>query len=402
MPPPRTASTFQASRSPAGGRPGPAASRRLLSVRDSDIIAIAMAEKLKDMFFTRRSLTQVADAIGEHYPRFKARQFVKMIVTPAFDDMELKQKMRHVTVCLHETLPRSYAKALDILIKAAPQVTGFEGMCLPDYVELYGLEDWDLSLPALAHFTRFSSSEFAIRPFIAQDPHRAMAFLSDLAENEDPNVRRFASEGCRPRLPWAMALPAFKQDPTPILPILEKLKDDDSEFVRKSVANNLNDISKDHRELVLETCTRWQGRSRNADWIIKRACRSLLKAGDRQAMLLFGFGDPQNIDVDKLAVSPKKIHIGDDVRVSFRLRVGTREACKVRIEYAVYFVKANGKTSMKVFQITESELAPGEHAVSKKHSFANMSTRKHYPGRHDIAIIVNGVEKTRTAVSLSE
>lgn len=361
-----------------------------------------MAERLKDMFFTRQSLGRMAEAIGEHYPRFKAKQFVKMVVTPAFEDMELKQKMRHVTVCLRETLPTSYAKALDILMKAAPRVTGFEGMCLPDYVEMFGLEHWDLSLAALAHFTRFSSSEFAIRPFIAQDPQRAMAFLSDLAENEDPNVRRFASEGCRPRLPWAMALPAFKKDPRAILPILEKLKDDDSEFVRKSVANNLNDISKDHPELVLETCTRWQGRSRNTDWIIKRACRSLLKAGDRQAMLLFGFGDPQNIDVDRLSVGRKKIRVGDDVQLGFRLRVGTRNACKVRIEYAVYFVKANGKTSMKVFQITESEFGPGEHAVSKKHSFANMSTRKHYPGRHDIAIIINGVEKARTAVTVSE
>jgi 3-methyladenine DNA glycosylase AlkC len=208
-----------------------------------------MAERLKDMFFTRRSLTQMAKVIEEHYPAFEANRFVRLVVTPAFEDMELKQKMRHVTICLHETLPKDYPKAIDILMRAAPHVTGFEAMCLPDYIEVYGLEHWELSLPALAHFTRFASAEFAIRPFIAGDPKRTIEFLSELAESEDPNVRRFASEGCRPRLPWAMALPAFKKDPGPILPVLERLKVDDSEFVRKSVANNLNDISKDHPRL---------------------------------------------------------------------------------------------------------------------------------------------------------
>ena len=215
------------------------------------------------------------------------------------------QMARHATECLAQLLPKSYKQAVEILMKAAPEVKGFESFCLPTYVELYGLDHWKYSLPALAAFTKYSSSEFSIRPYIKQDPARAMAFMEELASDHDEKVRRFASEGCRPRLPWAMALPAFKKDPSPILPILEKLKDDDSEFVQKSVANNLNDISKDHPELVLDICERWQGTSKSADWIIKRACRTMLKAGNKRAMLLFGFGNPKSLHIEKLKLRKK-------------------------------------------------------------------------------------------------
>ena len=361
-----------------------------------------MAEKLKEMFFTSSSVDALAGTLRRFHPAFDRDRFVALVFDESFDGKELKARMRHATECLRQTLPESYTKALSILKEVAPHVKGFEAMCLPDYVELYGLNDWDTSLGALALFTKYSSSEFAIRPFIIRDPKRAMVFMEKLAEDEDPNVRRFASEGCRPRLPWAMAIPVFKNDPGPILPILEKLKDDDSEFVRRSVANNLNDISKGHPELVLDTCERWFGESENTDWIVKHACRTMLKAGDRRAMLLFGFGDPERIGVRELTLDKKRLTIGEQVRFTFTLQVGTEKAGKVRLEYAVYFAKARGKVSKKVFKISEKTLAPGEHPVTKKHSFADMSTRKHYPGEHRLAIVVNGVEKARESLVLSD
>lgn len=359
-----------------------------------------MAERLKDMFFTEASVNALADTIKGYHGRFNKKKFIQLVFDDAFKEMELKQMMRHTTECLHQTLPNAYKQAVKILMRAAPEVKGFEAMCLPDYVELYGLDDWDLSLDALACFTKYSSSEFAIRPYIKKDAKRAMAFMKKLAGDPDHKVRRFASEGCRPRLPWAMALPQFKKDPAPILPILEKLKDDESEFVRKSVANNLNDISRDHPELVQDLCEKWHGKSDRTDWIIKHACRTMLKAGDRRAMLLFGFGDPKQIAVDKLKLQKKSLAIGDQLHFSFVLKVGTKKACKVRLEYIVYFAKPSGKVGKKVFKITENTYDPGERTFTRKHSFADMSTRKHHPGKHEITIVVNGVQKANAVLLL--
>jgi 3-methyladenine DNA glycosylase AlkC len=360
-----------------------------------------MPEKLKDLFFTASSIARLADAIAEAHPAFDQEHFTALVFDSTWDSKELKQRMRHVTECLHETLPAGYPETLEILKQVAPSISGFDAMCFPDYVECYGLDHWDLSLPALAFFTRFSSSEFAIRPFLAQDPGRAMEYLYTWAEDEHHHVRRLASEGCRPSLPWAMALPQFKKDPSLILPVLEKLKSDESEFVRKSVANNLNSISKDHPDLVLEICERWYGHNSNTDWIVKRACRTMLKAGNRRAMLLFGFADPTHLTVANLTLDRETLPVGDALTFTFELTVDTAEARQVRLEYAVDYVRPRFKLSRKVFQLREASFEPGHHSISKKHSFVDQSTRKHYPGRHRIGVIVNGVEMAEAAFQLT-
>jgi len=359
-----------------------------------------MADRLKELFFTQASIKAMAEVLKEHYPRFDQGEFMALVFDATFKQKELKARMRHTTLALCQVLPRSYARAIAILKKAAPEVKGFEAMCLPDYVEVYGQDEWDLSMEALAWFTRFSSSEFGIRPFLQKDPVRGMVFMLDLAGSEEPNVRRFASEGCRSRLPWAMALPVFKKDPSLILPILETLKDDESEFVRKSVANNLNDISKDHPEVLLDLCDQWMGQSPRTDWIIKHACRTLLKAGNTRAMRLFGFGDPKKINIKRVRFSTAKLAMGDTLQFEFDVEIKTQKPCKVRLEYRVTFARAKGKLSQKIFQIKEVTLAPGNHRIKRKHSFADLSTRKHYPGEHQIALIVNGVEKAKKPFEL--
>lgn len=265
-------------------------------------------------------------------------------------------------------------------------------MVFPEFVEVYGLEDWERSLPALEFFTSFGSSEFAMRPFLHQAPERAMPFVLKWAESSNHHVRRLASEGCRPRLPWAMALPKFKADPSPILPVLEKLKDDESEYVRKSVANNLNDISKDHPELMIEICERWFGHSPRTDWIVKHACRGLLKSRHERALTLFGFGDNGQVEVANFKVGKKRLRIGEDLAFDFDLHVNGSDERKLRLEYTIDFVKANGKSSKKVFQISEKSYCAGVYPVRKKHATADLTTRKHYPGRHQLAIVVNGKE----------
>jgi 3-methyladenine DNA glycosylase AlkC len=358
-----------------------------------------MAEPLKDMFFTGSSMDTFADTIQRFYPEFDKKKFIRLVFDETFADKELKDKMRHTTLCLKKTLPESYKEALEILKQAAPHTKGFEALSLPDFVAIYGLEDWDLSLPALYHFTKFSTSELAIRPFLAEDPERVMALMNEWAEDEDPMVRRFASEGCRPRLPWAMALPKFKKDPSLILPVLEKLKKDESEDVRRSVANNLNDISKDNPEVVLKICEIWHGQSPKTDKIVKHACRTMLKAGDKRALLIFGYSDPSTMKLENFRLVKTRIKIGEDVRFSFDLIL--KEKSKVRLEYAIFYVKSKGQLSKKVFKITENDYAPGTHSVTRKHSLADMSTRKHFEGTHHLSVIVNGVEMAKSAFELN-
>ena len=357
-----------------------------------------MAERLKDMFFTKDSINNFADAIEQQSAAFDKSQFLKLMFDETFEAKELLDKMKHTTKFLHDTLPKSYKEALDILKKAAPQVKGFEAMALPDYVATYGMDDWDLSMPALRHFTQYYSSELAIRPFLAKDPKKGMVYMAAWADDKDPKIRRLASEGCRPRLPWAIALPKFKKDPRPIFPILEKLKNDASEDVRRSVANNMNDISKDNPELALEICEKWYGQSEKVDKIVKHACRTMLKAGEKRALAIFGYSDPSLIGVENLSLDKKVLKIGEVLTFSFDITVEKKS--KVRLEYAVYFVKAKGKLSKKVFKITEKEYESGTFSVTRKQSFHEQTTRKHYPGTHQISIIVNGEEKAKASFEL--
>ncbi len=358
-----------------------------------------MAELLKERFFTRESVARFAKAVRGVYPAFDEPRFFKLVFDESFAAKELMDRMSHTTRCLKQVLPESYAEALEILKKTAPQVKGFEALCLPDYIAQFGLDDWGLSLPALESIGRHITGELAVRPFLDRDPGKVIPYL--MAWSEDPNVhlRRLASEGSRPRLPWAMALPKFKTDPTPILPVLEKLKEDPSEDVRRSVANHLNDISKDNPDIALEVCARWFGKSEKIDLIVKHALRTLLKAGEPRALQIFGYSDPSEMSIQDFDPGAETIAVGDDLHFSFDLHL--KRPGKVRLEYVIEYVKAKGKMSTKVFKLTENTYTAGVRSFRRKHSFADMSTRTHHPGTHHIAIRVNGKEKARASFDLT-
>lgn len=360
-----------------------------------------MAERLKDIFFTLTFIRDLAQKVKSEYPDFDPDRFVQMVLGDDWDAMELKQRMRHISECLRATLPEDYLKSLAILRKVAPGTTGFDAMLFPDFVECYGLEYWEDSMAALKEFTRLCSSEFAIRPFIAQEQEKTLAKMLEWAEDPDWNVRRLASEGCRPRLPWAMNLPRLKKDPAPILPILEKLKEDESENVRKSVANNLNDISKDNPDIAFDVFERWRGKSERVDWVIKHACRTLLKAGNTRALRLFGFGDPARIEIRNFVMEKDEVSIGESVGYTFELDLQENKKVGIRLELGVDYVKSSGKTSRKIFQLGEREFEPGVHLISRKLDFRDQSTRKHFPGRHVLAILVNGVGKASAEVLIT-
>lgn len=359
-----------------------------------------MPEKLKDLFFTKSSIESFAHSVRNHFPEFDLELFFSLVYDKTWEELELKAKMRHVTKALFKTLPADYVTSLVILLKASPEIKGFEAMTLPDYVECYGMDHWEESLNALGQFTRYSTSEFAIRPYLDKDPGLTMHYMKLWAQSEHENVRRFASEGCRPRLPWAMVLPRFVKDPSPVLEVLELLKNDESLFVRKSVANNLNDISKDHPELVLDTATSWYGLNDKTNWIVKHGLRTLLKKGNEKSLRLFGFGDPGKLHVKSLSVQPNTLKIGEALEFGFELENLESDPCNVRLEYTIDFVKSSGKTSPKVFQISEKEYEPGAAKIKRKHSFANLSTRKHFAGKHMLTVMVNGKAKSSVAIEL--
>tara|TARA_R110002110_G_scaffold271566_3_gene487072 strand:- start:99507 stop:100598 length:1092 start_codon:yes stop_codon:yes gene_type:complete len=354
-----------------------------------------MAEPLKN-YYNKKFIKNIAKAMKAIHSDFNDRYFMQLIFDDAWDSRELKDRMRHVTISLGTILPKDYETSINILKSAAPLMHGvsdfggFLNMFFPDFVEMYGQADWEPSILALEFFTPYSSSEFAVRPFIKQDSKRMMKQMKLWAKHDNYHVRRLASEGCRPRLPWAMALPDFKQDPSAILPILNILKNDEQEYVRRSVANNLNDIAKDNPDIVINIAQKWYGKNETTNRLVKHACRTLLKSGNKEALTIFGFTDTAGVNVKNLKTQEKDIKISESLAFSFDVIV--KKVSKLRVEYAIDYMKANGTKSRKIFQIREGHYEKGIFRLSKQHSFREMSTRKHYAGKHYIAIIVNGLE----------
>jgi len=353
---------------------------------------------LKDNF-NHALVSELAKGLQTAWPEFPAKRFQKRVLDGGWEARELKQRVRHIATCLRETLPDDYRAAIRVLRETSTQVRGWAGMVYPDFVELYGLDDWKTSIAALAHFTATFSSEFGVRPFIVRDPERMLAQMQVWSRNRNHHIRRLASEGCRPRLPWAMALPALKQDPRPILPILEQLRDDPELYVRRSVANNLNDIAKDNPKITLKLAKAWRGQSAETDWVTKHGCRTLLKQAHPDALALFGFAPATDTNVTKLALARKTVRIGEHLEFSFSLLV--KSQTRARVEYGIDYLKARGQHSRKIFKITENTYADGTHEFARRQSFANMSTRKHYPGEHRITILINGAEKARAHFRVS-
>lgn len=364
-----------------------------------------MAEPLKNMY-NRAFWAALSAAITRVDPAFDAAAFDAALFDNAWEARELKGRMRHITRTLRDLLPAAYRDALAVLRQAAPTLSGygFAAMIFPDFVEVYGLDDWDASLPALEQFTQQSSAEFAVRPFLLQDQPRMIAQMAAWAEHDSEHLRRLASEGTRPRLPWAMALPALKADPTPILPILDRLKDDTSEYVRRSVANNLNDISKDNPQVTLDTLRAWQADpTPNVERLTSHALRTLVKAGHPDALALLGYAHQAALAVTHLQVTPATLAVGETLTIAFSVASHASDDHAAMIDYAVVFRRANGQPSRKVFKGVKRTFAPGEAAdVTLRHSFRPITTRTYYPGEHAIEVQVNGVVAARQTFMLAQ
>ncbi|WP_442593745.1 DNA alkylation repair protein [Neobacillus sp. D3-1R] len=351
-----------------------------------------MAEELRNVY-NEIFVTQLTDNIKRVYDDFNSQKCFDLIFKEDWQTLALKERMRRITVSLHQTLPGDYISALSILYKVAPQFSnGLTGIIFPDYVEQYGLEEWEISLQALEFFTRYSTSEFAVRPFLIKNVDEMLNQMYNWSKNDNEHVRRLASEGSRPRLPWGLSVPYLKANPERTIPILENLKEDESLYVRKSVANHLNDISYTNPDLVIEIARRWHGKHPYTDWIIKHACRTLLKKGDQRALSLFGFEEDEKIEVKDIGLERDTILIGETLEFSFT--IVSQKTMPIRIEYGIDYVKSKGNRSRKIFMISSFTINQNEgRTFSKKQSFKDLTTRKHYKGIHTLSIIVNGIVK---------
>ena len=359
-----------------------------------------MAELLKN-HYNKNLIHRLSGEIKQVYHQFNEKKFVQDIFDEFWEEKELKQRMRHISEGLRVNLPHDYRKALEILKPVSLNFSGLEHMFFPDFVELCGLDDFNASISAMEFFTELSSSEFPVRLFIIKYGKQMMKQMELWAESDNHHIRRLASEGCRPRLPWAIALPEFKKNPRPVLPILEKLKADESEYVRKSVANNLNDISKDNPDIVIKRGIKWLGDNNNTDWIVKHGCRTLLKNGNSEVLKFFDFRAPTYVKIQNFKIS-KTICMGGEVEFSFLLVTDKKKLGKLRIEYAIDFVRLNNKINRKVFKISEGDYAEKKRQILKRHSFRKISTRNYYVGNHGLTIIVNGKEMIKTSFVLKD
>lgn len=253
------------------------------------------------------------------------------------------------------------------------------------------LEDFDDCLALLAELTPRLTGEFAIRRLLARNPDRALAAIQEWTANPDEHVRRLASEGTRPYLPWAVRVPPLVQRPEATLPILDALYRDSSEYVRRSVANHLNDLARHAPDAVVATAGRWLGAAdKNTAWVVRHGLRTLIKKGHPGALALLGF-TPASVAVNGPRLDQETLTVPGELTFAFEISNSGTEEVKLAVDYLVHYQKANGSQSAKVFKISTLTLAPGERrSLSKRHAFRQMTTRVHHPGLHALELQING------------
>lgn len=358
-----------------------------------------MAEPLKNQFGADVPV-RIAGMIAAVHPSFPGADFVRDALE-GYEPLALLPRGWKIAEALRRHLPDDYEAAIDVLLASlGPKSGKAEGQGMAPFLYLphvcfvagYGLDHFEPSMRAQYELTQRFTAEFSIRPFLERYPEATLARLEAWTSDPSEHVRRLVSEGTRPRLPWAPRLRRFQADPRPVLALLERLKDDPSLYVRRSVANNLNDIGKDHPALLTETARRWLADATpERQWLVRHALRSAVKRAEPEALEVLGFGEAAEVAVRDVAINPRHAAIGGAVTIAFEVVSDTHRPQRVLADLRVHFVKAGGRTSPKVFKLKALELAPGEVArVRKTISLAELTTRKPYPGTHRVEALLNG------------
>ena len=357
---------------------------------------------LKDELYNPQKIEMIAKEIKEVYPSFEADKFSKETLEK-FPTLELKERIYHIGDMLHKYLPSDYQEAVNILLQALPaeldpsksddDFGDFIYAPYAEYVTAYGCseEALDFSLYALSEITKRFSVEFALRDFINHYPAQTLAILEECAKSENYHQRRLASEGLRPKLPWAKKLTIDYHEG---IKLLELLYHDTTRYVTRSVANHLNDIAKLDAPLVIETLKCWKKskkqETKEMDFIIRHALRTLVQEGNEDALLMLGYSKMPPIKVKKIRLHTPSVKVGE--ALEFEVEIVAHDDAMLMVDYVVHFQTKAGKLSPKVHKLKKIELVKGETIVlKKKHLFkANMSTRTLYAGEHLLEVQVNG------------
>ena len=348
------------------------------------------APALKEIFNVER-LQHIASEMSAVYPAFDAKGFLKH-AKAGLAELSVMQRMARVSESLHAVIALDYPQTLKLLYALAPRLnSGFVSLFLPHYVASYGRDDFKRSMAALEYFTTFGSAEFAIRHFLLHDFQRTLAVMHTWSLDANEHVRRLASEGSRPRLPWSFRLAEVQANPELCAAILDNLKADSSLYVRKSVANHLNDITKDHPDWVLSLIEGWNLENPHTAWIARHALRSLIKQGNTRALTIMGAGAKAEVKLHNLSVTPAVINLGERINLSFNLESTADTAQKLVVDYAIDYVKSAGHSAPKVFKLKAFTLGAGEvQSISREQHIRELTTRRHYPGSHWVHVMVNG------------
>lgn len=379
-----------------------------ISVNASSSPNESAERKLHKHWFDKAAATAMANQVAAVYADFDQTTF-KRHALKRINSLEFGDRVKQFSRALHATLPPSYTEAIKILVKSFPGETvnansvtdGWLQWPIGKFIADYGTDQFHESMHAMVALTQQFSSEFAVRPFVIRYPEDTFHTLLKLTGHPSEHVRRWCSEGTRTRLPWGMKLHAAIESPAPVWRILNELMDDESLYVRRSVANNINDLSKDHPDQVLEYCARWKKKCRpHRDWIIKHGLRSLIKTGNPDALELIGFSTPQKIKTE-LSVSPTSVKTGGSVQLSATLANNSKKSQRIMIDYVVHFIRKNDMRNEKVFKWKTIELAAGESiTVGKKQWMKQTTARTLYKGEHKIEIQINGQRLAESAFQL--
>ncbi len=344
-----------------------------------------------------------ASRLHAAWPDFDAPRFVQQACS-GLDALEMKARALQICAALETTLPADLPAAAAVLQRSLEGEDALEGWILwpvGEFIARRGLHEPERALALLHTMTQRFTAEFAIRPFIVHHPELSFATLARWALDPSEAVRRLCSEGSRPRLPWGLRLKALVDDPAPTLPLLLALQDDPSETVRRSVANHLNDIAKDHPELVADWLeAHLPGAPKERRALLRHASRTLIKQGDRRVLAAWGLGRPLRGSA-ALAIAPARIVLGDSVTLTLVLTSTSPQPQLLAIDYAVHHVKADGLTRPKVFKGWAVTLPPrGTLTLSKRHAVRPITTRRYHAGRHAVDVQVNGRGMASAAFTL--
>ena len=361
---------------------------------------MAQGSSLKDDLFNAQTVGRLGGLFAAHIdaPAFEAE------VLARFHELELKERINWIAEVLSRHLegdfPAKAAKVRDCLPPPLDPTLSdddfghFIFAPLGVIVEREGLEAHrDLSLDLLEAITQRFSMEFSVRAFLNRWPDETMARMQEWASHANYHVRRLASEGCRPKLPWGQGIGI---DPLLCLPILDALHTDPTRFVTRSVANHLNDIAKFDGDTVVARLAKWAKQGKQADkemaWITCHATRTLVKQGHAGALELLGFRTDPDVRLNSLTITPKTLAIGDTAQIVAEICAGRDEP--LIVDYVIDFAKAGGKQAPKVFKLkTITAKADTPLRLSKAHHFkGNATTFRLYAGAHRLRLMANGQE----------